>query len=176
GRVPVPDAGSTPRHAGRISRDGDLDTPYLGRLNRRRRRIPAGRLDDLASAAPGHVGSHRQRRVHHLSTPREHRTAAGRERARLCAQRTQSLKRLAIIGAGSWGTALSIVLSPRFERIRVWVYEQDLAERMGASRENDVYLPGFLIPLNVEPVPEFAAALDGAEIVLGVMPSHRARA
>jgi glycerol-3-phosphate dehydrogenase (NAD(P)+) len=86
------------------------------------------------------------------------------------------LKRLAIIGAGSWGTALSIVLSPRFERVRLWVYEQDLAERMVGNRENDVYLPGFLIPPNVEAVPEFAAALDGAEIVLGVMPSHRARA
>jgi glycerol-3-phosphate dehydrogenase (NAD(P)+) len=85
------------------------------------------------------------------------------------------LNRLAVIGGGSWGTALAIVLAPRFERVRLWVYEQDLAARMSGSRENDVYLPGFKLPPNVEPVYTLEPALDGAEIVLGVMPSHRAR-
>ncbi len=46
---------------------------------------------------------------------------------------------------------------------------------MGATRENDVYLPGFPIPPNVDVTTGFAEALEGAEIVLGVMPSHRAR-
>lgn len=86
------------------------------------------------------------------------------------------MKRLAIVGGGSWGTALSIVLAPRFSDVRLWVYEQDLAERMSGSRDNDVYLPGFPVPSNVTVVTDFAAALDGAGIVLGVMPSHRARA
>jgi glycerol-3-phosphate dehydrogenase (NAD(P)+) len=83
--------------------------------------------------------------------------------------------RLAIIGGGSWGTALSIVLAPRFSEVRLWVYEQDLAARMSASRDNDVYLPGFRLPSNVIVVTDFQGALDGAGIVLGVMPSHRAR-
>jgi glycerol-3-phosphate dehydrogenase (NAD(P)+) len=86
------------------------------------------------------------------------------------------VKRLAIVGGGSWGTALSIVLAPRFDEVRLWVYEHDLAGRMSVSRENDVYLPGYLLPSNVTAVTDFAAALDGAGIVLGVMPSHRARA
>src|SRR5437764_580111 len=85
------------------------------------------------------------------------------------------MKRLAIIGGGSWGTALSIVLAPRFDRVRLWVYEHDLAARMRDSRENDVYLPGFVLPSNVEAISALEPALDGAEIVLGVMPSHRAR-
>jgi len=85
------------------------------------------------------------------------------------------LKHLAIIGAGSWGTALSMVLAPRFSSVRLWVYEQDLAERMRVNRVNDVYLPGFSIPANVEVATGFATALEGAEIVLGVIPSHRAR-
>ena len=85
------------------------------------------------------------------------------------------MKRLAIVGGGSWGTALSIVLSPRFDEVRLWVYEQDLAERMSASRDNDVYLPGFPLAANVTVVTDFASALDGVGIVLGVMPSHRAR-
>jgi glycerol-3-phosphate dehydrogenase (NAD(P)+) len=85
------------------------------------------------------------------------------------------LKNLAIIGGGSWGTALAIVLAPRFERVRLWVYESDLTERMRASRINDVYLPGFPLPENVEPHNDLASTVAGAEIVLGVMPSHLAR-
>ncbi|MEK7754778.1 MAG: glycerol-3-phosphate dehydrogenase, partial [Acidobacteriota bacterium] len=50
------------------------------------------------------------------------------------------MRRLAIIGAGSWGTALSVVLAPRFESIRLWVYEADLAGRMAQTRENDLFL------------------------------------
>jgi len=83
--------------------------------------------------------------------------------------------RLAIIGGGSWGSDLSIVLAPRFQDIRLWVYEQDLAARMVSSRENDIYLPGFWLPENISIVTTFDAAIIGAEIVLGVMPSHRAR-
>ena len=83
--------------------------------------------------------------------------------------------RLAIIGGGSWGTALAIVLSPRFETIRLWVYEQDLAERITHSRENDVYLPGFRVPGNVCATWKIEKALEDADMVLGVMPSQHAR-
>jgi glycerol-3-phosphate dehydrogenase (NAD(P)+) len=85
------------------------------------------------------------------------------------------LKNLAIIGGGSWGTALALVLAPRFERVTLWVYESDLAERMRASRINDVYLPGFAVPANVEVSSDLGGALDGAEIVLSVVPSHLVR-
>jgi glycerol-3-phosphate dehydrogenase (NAD(P)+) len=85
------------------------------------------------------------------------------------------LKNLAIIGAGSWGTALAIVLAPRFPRVRLWVYETDLAARMRLSRENDVYLPGFQLAEHVEVVSDLPGALDGADIVLSVMPSHLVR-
>src|SRR5579863_5302657 len=90
-------------------------------------------------------------------------------------ENSPALKNLAIIGGGSWGTALAIVLAPRFERVRLWVYESDLAERMCTSRVNDVYLPGFTLPANVEPGNELARNVEGAEVVLGVMPSHLAR-
>jgi glycerol-3-phosphate dehydrogenase (NAD(P)+) len=86
------------------------------------------------------------------------------------------LKNLAIIGGGSWGTALAIVLAPRFSRVTLWVYEGDLAARMGATRVNDVYLPDFSIPTNVDITSDLSLALDSTEIVLSVMPSHLARA
>jgi glycerol-3-phosphate dehydrogenase (NAD(P)+) len=85
------------------------------------------------------------------------------------------VSRLAIIGAGSWGTALAIVLAPRFERVTLWAFETDLAARMQQTRQNDIYLPGNQIPWNVEVMVELAAALEGAGIVVGVMPSHVAR-
>ena len=69
---------------------------------------------------------------------------------------------LTIVGAGSWGTALAVVLAPRFPRIRLWVYEKDLAARMRATRVNDLYLPEFLLPANVTVETEFAVALAGA--------------
>ena len=81
----------------------------------------------------------------------------------------------AIIGAGSWGTALAIVLAPRFERIRLWAHEADLVERMFSTRINDVFLPGFSLPLNVEPTADLGYALESAGIVVGVMPSRFAR-
>ncbi|MCX6626786.1 MAG: glycerol-3-phosphate dehydrogenase, partial [Candidatus Solibacter sp.] len=85
------------------------------------------------------------------------------------------MKNLAIIGGGSWGTALAIVLAPRFPRVTLWVYEADLGARMATTRINDIYLPDCSIPTNVEITSVLASALDGAQVVLGVMPSHLAR-
>jgi glycerol-3-phosphate dehydrogenase (NAD(P)+) len=82
---------------------------------------------------------------------------------------------LSILGGGSWGTALAIVLAPRFKRLRLWVFEPDLASRMLASRENDVFLPGLPLPDSVEIVSDLGAVIDGARILLGVVPSKYAR-
>ncbi len=82
---------------------------------------------------------------------------------------------MAIIGGGGWGTALAIVLAPRFETVRLWVFEPDLAGRIRATRENDLYLPGLQVPEEVEIVSDLAAALEGAEAVLSVTPSHVVR-
>jgi glycerol-3-phosphate dehydrogenase (NAD(P)+) len=83
---------------------------------------------------------------------------------------------LAIIGAGSWGTALAIVLAPKFERVRLWAHEKDLAGRMTVTRENDVYLQGFQLPANIEIETDIARAVHRASVVMGVMPSRHARA
>jgi glycerol-3-phosphate dehydrogenase (NAD(P)+) len=83
--------------------------------------------------------------------------------------------RLAIAGGGSWGTALAIVLAPRFRHVRLWVFEPDLAARMRETGENDVYLPGLRLPENVEITPDLGGIVDGAEILLGVVPSRHAR-
>lgn len=83
------------------------------------------------------------------------------------------MRTLAIVGGGSWGTALAIALAPRFNRIRLLVHEPDLAVTVARTRENAVYLPGFRLPDSVEVL----AGLDArrADVVLGVMPSKFAR-
>jgi glycerol-3-phosphate dehydrogenase (NAD(P)+) len=82
---------------------------------------------------------------------------------------------LSILGGGSWGTALAIALAPRFDTLRLWVFERDLAARVKASRENDVYLPGFRLPEHVQVVDDLNAVIDGARILLCVVPSRHAR-
>jgi glycerol-3-phosphate dehydrogenase (NAD(P)+) len=85
------------------------------------------------------------------------------------------MNRLAVIGGGSWGTALALALAPKHSSVRLWVYEQDLADTINRTRVNDVFLPGFELPANVDAGSDLAWAVEGADTVLGVMPSHHAR-
>jgi glycerol-3-phosphate dehydrogenase (NAD(P)+) len=59
--------------------------------------------------------------------------------------------------------------------MRLWVYETDLAARMTDNRQNDVYLPGFPLPSHIKITSDLSQALQDAEIVLSVMPSHLVR-
>lgn len=70
---------------------------------------------------------------------------------------------------------MALVLAPRFSRVKLWVYEADLAERMRQSRVNDIYLPGFPLPPHVEVSSDLPEALEDAGIVLSVVPSHLVR-
>jgi glycerol-3-phosphate dehydrogenase (NAD(P)+) len=88
------------------------------------------------------------------------------------------MKRIAIIGGGSWGTALALALgrSRRLQALSLWVHDAELAEIIRTTRENPVYLPGFKLPDEVSVTSGLSRALRGAEIVLGVIPSAHARA
>lgn len=87
------------------------------------------------------------------------------------------MKKIAIIGGGSWGTALAIALtrSSRPHRLTLWAHSADIVELLRTKRINDVYLPGFELPPEIEVTGALDEALAGADIVLGVMPSAPAR-
>ena len=53
---------------------------------------------------------------------------------------------IAVVGGGGWGTALAALLAGKGHAVRLWVYEEDLAERMRRTRENDRFLPGVSVP------------------------------
>lgn len=83
--------------------------------------------------------------------------------------------KLAILGAGSWGTALAIALENNFDSIVLWGFDPENADRCQRERENKKYLPGFKLPDRVEVTSELEPAADKAAVVLGVMPSKYAR-
>jgi glycerol-3-phosphate dehydrogenase (NAD(P)+) len=88
-----------------------------------------------------------------------------------------SRRKIAIIGAGSWGTALAIALcrSREPQPLALWAHGADVLASLRSSRENSIYLPGIRIPDAVVVTGDMAEALRGASIVLGVMPAAHAR-
>jgi glycerol-3-phosphate dehydrogenase (NAD(P)+) len=82
---------------------------------------------------------------------------------------------VAIIGAGSWGTALSLTLSNLGHAVRLWAYEEEVVESIRARHENELFMPGVRLPESVIPTHDLAEALRSAEIVFTVMPSHVCR-
>jgi glycerol-3-phosphate dehydrogenase (NAD(P)+) len=79
---------------------------------------------------------------------------------------------VAIIGAGGWGTALAATLARADRRVRLWVYEADLAEGMSETRENPVYLPSIRIPESVHVSNSMISVLADSRIVIMAVPSH----
>ena len=87
------------------------------------------------------------------------------------------MSRIAILGGGSWGTALAILFSRSREahQISLWVHDPELTRAMKEKRENATYLPGQSMEPSISVGSSLKAALDGAEIVVGAMPSAYAR-
>ncbi len=80
--------------------------------------------------------------------------------------------RIGVIGAGSWGTALSVHLAGIGHSIYMWDLDAEHLRRMQEDRENKDYLPGVILPNDVHMCPEEADALKDAEIVLFSVPAQ----
>ena len=86
------------------------------------------------------------------------------------------VEKIGVIGAGAWGTALSMLLADKGHDVTLWMYEKDLAEETARTRENRVYLPGFTLPASLKVTSSMETAATGKAVVLSVVPSHTARA
>jgi glycerol-3-phosphate dehydrogenase (NAD(P)+) len=88
------------------------------------------------------------------------------------------MTKIAILGGGSWGTALSIVLSRshKAHELSLWMRDPALAHAVSKTRVNDLYLPVCPIPAAVTITSDLAHALAKADIIVGAMPSAHARA
>jgi glycerol-3-phosphate dehydrogenase (NAD(P)+) len=82
---------------------------------------------------------------------------------------------IAIIGAGSWGTALGIVAGRAGHRVRLWSRNAEVVAGINERRVNSVYLDAQEIPPGVRAVGDMGEALEGANVVLLAAPSHVTR-
>ncbi len=82
------------------------------------------------------------------------------------------MKRVSIVGAGNWGTALAITLARKGHAVTLWAYEREVVESIRSRHENELYMPGMKIPLGVSASGSPAEAVGGAEVVVFVTPSH----
>jgi glycerol-3-phosphate dehydrogenase (NAD(P)+) len=83
--------------------------------------------------------------------------------------------RIAVLGAGSWGTTLAILLDENSHSVSLWSYRVQDVERMLATRENPDFLPGITIPPSVGVGHDILEAVRGAEMVVAAVPSQYLR-
>ncbi len=79
--------------------------------------------------------------------------------------------RAAVIGAGSWGTTLAVLLAGRGHTVRLWDVDGANLEQIAASRENRKYLPGIALPDSIEVISDLRAALEDASLAVWAVPS-----
>lgn len=85
------------------------------------------------------------------------------------------MKRVAVIGAGGWGTALANLMAAKSHPVTLWGYEPELVEQLRATRVNAPFLPGVRLHDAVEPTADMAQAAAGADLFLVVPPSKGMR-
>jgi glycerol-3-phosphate dehydrogenase (NAD(P)+) len=86
------------------------------------------------------------------------------------------MSRIAVLGAGAWGTALAISLARRGgHHLCLWAHSPALAEQLADTGENLSYLPGFTLPADIDVTSDLAAAIFEADILLCVTPSQHLR-
>ncbi|MES2124572.1 MAG: NAD(P)H-dependent glycerol-3-phosphate dehydrogenase [Gemmatimonadota bacterium] len=82
---------------------------------------------------------------------------------------------VAVLGAGSWGTALADLLARKGVRVALWAFEPEVSESINARHTNDVFFPGHTLDPALHASADLAEVLRGAPVVLSVVPSHVSR-
>lgn len=78
----------------------------------------------------------------------------------------------AVLGAGSWGTALAVLLADNGNEVSVWTLFEEQAERINRERENKDFLPGVKIPESVIFTTDFPGTVKDADLIVMSVPSH----
>jgi glycerol-3-phosphate dehydrogenase (NAD(P)+) len=79
---------------------------------------------------------------------------------------------VAVLGAGSWGTALAALIARHGHAVTLWGRDADVVAAINARHENPHYLPGITLPAELRATTDLADAMSGAGLVLVVVPSH----
>jgi glycerol-3-phosphate dehydrogenase (NAD(P)+) len=86
------------------------------------------------------------------------------------------MRDIAVIGAGSWGTALSVHLARLGHGVRLWAREIEVVAQIRGERVNGMFLPGIPLPESIVACESLVEALAGTDLVVVVTPSHGTRA
>jgi glycerol-3-phosphate dehydrogenase (NAD(P)+) len=87
----------------------------------------------------------------------------------------RAIERVAVIGAGAWGTALALTLARAGRSVSLWARESEVVAAIRATRENPLFLPRIALPAAITPTGELAQAIAGAQAVFMVVPSQYLR-
>ncbi len=85
------------------------------------------------------------------------------------------MTRVAVLGAGSWGTTLANLLACKGDSIRLWAYEPEVVDAINRDRANPVFLPGVNLSPRIRAFGDAGEAVEGTEVILSVPPSHAVR-
>ncbi len=80
--------------------------------------------------------------------------------------------RVAVVGAGAWGTALAHLMAHKGHQVRLWAFEPEVAQEIEEQHDNRSYLPGVALPDSLHATSSLAEALADGELVIVVVPSH----
>lgn len=83
-----------------------------------------------------------------------------------------SKQNIAVIGAGSWGTALAMVLASKGMSVRLWGHDSQHIAKIRAEGENSRYLPGFALAENIRATDNLETAVEACDVICMVVPSH----
>jgi glycerol-3-phosphate dehydrogenase (NAD(P)+) len=86
--------------------------------------------------------------------------------------KSHSSNKVAIIGAGSWGTALALLLANKGVAVTLWAHRQEHVAQISSCHENRIYLPGFPIPQHISITADIEKTVQGASTIVLVVPSH----
>lgn len=83
--------------------------------------------------------------------------------------------KVAVLGAGSWGTALALVLADNKHEVHLWTHRETLAEEINRTHKNEKYLSGVELPSSIRASHDLASVVDGAKHVILVVPTKAMR-
>ena len=79
---------------------------------------------------------------------------------------------ISVIGAGSWGTALALLLSEKGHKVKIWDIDKNHIEKINTERENRRHLPGALFSDNISTEENLVKSVKGCSVIVMVVPSH----
>ncbi len=85
------------------------------------------------------------------------------------------MEKICVLGAGSWGSALALVLAKKGYEVSMWTLNEEQANKINKTRENIDYLPGVLFPTNITLTTDIEKAIEDSKIIVLAVPSQAIR-